>query len=474
MKMQKFYKQQIMKKQNIIKGSLLIFTMFVVQSCFVAKEYVKPEVTTDNLYRTEQIADSSSLASMSWDKIFTDPLLQNHISEAVQNNLDMKIALQNMAAAEATMKQGKAGYFPTLNGNATWTHQETSENSQFGSLFSSIDQYELSAKLSWEADIWGKIRSNKRATVAKFLESEVARQAVQTQLVANVASVYYQLLALDAQIKVVTTTLENRNESVEVIKALKDAGNVNEVAVKQTEAQQYAAQIILEDLKFNVRVLENTFNQLLGKAPNTVERSLFENQIINAEIKTGLPTFLLSQRPDVVAAELNFRNAFELTNVARSSFYPSLTLNATTGLQSLELKEWFSAKSIFANIISGLAQPIFNQRQNKTRLEVAKANQQKAYLQFEKSLLVAGKEVSDALASYENETIKLDIRKKQVEALKNAADYSDELLQYGLVNYLEVLTAKDNALNTEINYIDNKYKQLNAIILLYKALGGGN
>lgn len=463
-----------MKKQHIIKGSLLIFSMFVVQSCFVAKEYIKPEINTDNLYRTEQIADSTSLASMSWDKIFTDPLLQNHISEAVQNNLDMKIALQNMAAAEATMKQGKAGYFPTLNGNATWTHQETSENSQFGSLFSSIDQYELSAKLSWEADIWGKIRSNKRATVAKFLESEVARQAVQTQLVANVASVYYQLLALDAQIKVVTTTLENRNESVEVIKALKDAGNVNEVAVKQTEAQQYAAQIILEDLKFNVRVLENTFNQLLGKAPNTVERSLFENQIINAEIKTGLPTFLLSQRPDVVAAELNFRNAFELTNVARSSFYPSLTLNATTGLQSLELKEWFSTKSIFANIISGLAQPIFNQRQNKTRLEVAKANQQKAYLQFEKSLLVAGKEVSDALATYENETIKLDIRKKQVEALKNAADYSDELLQYGLVNYLEVLTAKDNALNTEINYIDNKYKQLNAIILLYKALGGGN
>ncbi len=129
-----------MKKQNIIKGSLLAFTMFLVQSCFVAKDYEKPQVNTDNLYRTEQIADSTSLATMSWDKIFTDQLLQNHINEAVQNNLDMKIALQNMAAAEATMKQGKSGYFPTVNGNATWTHQETSENSQFGSLFSSIDQ----------------------------------------------------------------------------------------------------------------------------------------------------------------------------------------------------------------------------------------------------------------------------------------------------------------------------------------------
>jgi len=328
--------------------------------------------------------------------------------------------------------------------------------------------------LSWEADIWGKIRSNKRATAAKFLESAVARQAVQTELVANVASIYYQLLALDAQIKVVTATLENRETSVEVIKALKEAGNVNEVAVKQTEAQKYAAQIILEDLNYNVKVLENTFNQLLGKAPNAVARSLFENQNIDVEIKTGLPAFLLSKRPDVVAAELNFRNTFELTNVARSSFYPSLTLNATGGLQALELKDWFSTKSLFASIITGLTQPIFNQRQNKTRLEVAKANQQKAYLQFEKSLLVAGKEVSDALANYENETNKLVIRKKQVVALKIAADYSDELLQYGMVNYLEVLIAKDNALNTEINYIDNKYKQLNAVIELYKALGGGS
>ena len=154
--------------------------------------------------------------------------------------------------------------------------------------------------------------------------------------------------------------------------------------------------------------------------------------------------------------------------MARSSFYPSLTLTATGGLQALELQDWFSAKSIFANVITGLTQPIFNQRQNKTRLEVAQA-----YLQFEKSLLVAGKEVSDALANYENETNKLVIRKKQVDALKIAADYSDELLQYGMVNYLEVLTAKDNALNTEINYIDNKYKQLNAVITLYKALGGG-
>jgi outer membrane protein TolC len=246
------------------------------------------------------------------------------------------------------------------------------------------------------------------------------------------------------------------------------------VAVKQTEAQMYAVQIILEDLNFTIKILESSFNQLLGKPASTVARSSFDDQKIDAEIKTGLPSYLLSKRPDVVAAELNFRNAFELTNVARSAFYPSLTLNATGGFQSLELKEWFSTNSLFATLIGGLAQPIFNQRQNKTRLEVAKANQEKAYLMFEKSLLVAGKEVSDALASYNNETKKLSIRKNQVASLKDAANFSDELLQYGMVNYLEVLTAKDNALNTEISYIDNKYKQLNAVIALYKALGGGN
>jgi outer membrane protein TolC len=187
----------------------------------------------------------------------------------------------------------------------------------------------------------------------------------------------------------------------------------------------------------------------------------------------GIPALLLSKRPDVISAEMNFRNAFEMTNVARSNFYPSLTVTANGGFQSLELKDWFSANSLFASVITGLAQPIFNQRQIKTRHEVAKANQEKAYLQFEQTLLTAGKEVSDALASYENETEKLAIRTKQLESLQNAADYSDELLRYGMVNYLEVLTAKDNALNTELSTIDNRFQQLNAVISLYRALGGG-
>lgn len=462
-----------MKRIINLKYTVLLASMLLLQSCFVAKDYEKPEIITDNLYRTNAVLDSVSIGQMSWKELFTDAQLQGYIEEGVQNNLDLQIAMQNMLSAEAYMKQGKAGYYPTLNTNGSWTHQEYSKNSQFGRLFSSLDQYELNAKMSWEADIWGKIRSNKRATLAAYLQTEATKRAVQSELVANIASLYYQMLATQEQIKVVQQSLDNRVKSVEVIKALKDAGNVNEVAVKQTEAQLYGTEITLKDLQYNLRVMENSFCILLNRKPSEVEKGSFYNQTLNVDLKTGIPLIMLSNRPDVVASELNFRNTFEQVNVARSSFYPSLTITPTVGLQSLELRDLLSFNSFFATIISGIAQPVFNQRQNKTRLEIAKANQQKAYLQYEKTILTAGKEVSDALASYDNESRKIAIRQKQMDALQNAASYSDELLQYGMVNYLEVLTAKDNAINTEINYINDKYNQLNAVIKLYKALGGG-
>lgn len=466
----------IMNKKTIYKSLTVVVLATVMQSCFTAKTYERPQVATDNLYRTETaLKDSASLADVAWNKLFTDPILQGHINKGLQNNLDIRIAIQTIVAAEANMKQGKAGYIPTLSVGADWTHAQLSKNSQFGALLTdrSTDTYQIAANLSWEADIWGKIRSNKRATNAGYLQTIAAQQAVKTQLVSDIASTYFQLMALDAQLKVVDSTLGNRVTSVDVIKSLKDAGNVNEVGVKQTEAQLYATQIIREDLKNSIVVMENTMSILLGEAPHTIERGVFENQTVAADIKLGVPALVLSKRPDVIAAEYNLISNFELTNVAKSAFYPSLKVTASGGLQSIELKEWFSANSFFANIVTGLTQPIFNQRQIRTRYEVAKANQEKAYLQFEQSLLNAGKEVSDALQMYNNETTKLDIRVKQVDALRKAASYSDELLSYGLVNYYEVLTAKDQALNTQLDMIDNQYRQYNAVIMLYKALGGG-
>ena len=463
-------------KNNFYNIGVLVLTATVMQSCFVAKDYKRPELKTENLYRNEVVSnDTLSFANVAWDKVFTDPLLQGYIQKGLDNNLDVKIAIQNIVAAEAAMKQGKAGYFPTFSAGADWTHQELSKNSQFGALLknTSTDQYQLTGNLSWEADIWGKIRSNKRAANASYFQTTAVNQAVKTQLIANIAATYYQLLSVDAQIKLAEKTLINRNQSIETIISLKDAGNVTEVGVKQTEAQKYATEIIIADLKNSIIILENSMSILLGESGTQIERSTFENQLMQPSITLGVPATLLRNRPDVIAAEYNLISNFEQTNIAKSNFYPTLKVTASGGLQSIDLKEWFSANSLFANVITGLTQPIFNQRQIKTKFEIAKANQEKAYLQFEQSLLTAGKEVSDALAQYNNETYKLTVREKQVDALNKATDYSDELLTYGLANYLEVLTVKDNALNAELSLIDNKYQQYKAIIQLYRALGGG-
>jgi len=471
-----------MNRSNTYRIFILLGAAFLVQSCFTAKEYSRPEIKAENLYRTEVVAqDSATLADVSWEKLFTDPVLQQHIKTGLQHNFDIRVAIQNINIAEASLKQAKSGYLPTVNLGADWTHQELSKNSQLGGLFSSsggggrvnVDQYQLTTSLGWEADIWGKIRSNKRAANAYYLQTIAANQAVKTQVITDIATLYYQLLSLDAQLKLAQETLINRTESIETILALKDAGNVNEVGVKQTEAQKYTTEIIIEDLRNNIIYLENALSVLLGESPRSIERSTLAAQVLNPEVNVGFSSSLLRNRPDVVAAEYNLISNFELVNVARSNFYPSFRITATGGLQSIDLKEWFSANSLFANIVTGLTQPLLNQRQIRTRYEIAQAEQEQAYVQFEQSLVNASREVSDALAQYNNETRKLTIREKQVDALKKAAGYSDELLTYGMVTYLEVLTAKDAALNTELDLIDNRYRQYEAIITLYKALGGG-
>ena len=468
-------KPKTMIKRNNIKFIAILLIPLVLQSCFVAKNYERPDVETQKLYRTDQLPqDSVSMAQVSWKDIFTDAQLQSHIEKGLTNNLDIRIALQSIISAEAYLKQGKAGYFPTLSATASATRTKNSENSQFGSIFSeAIEQYQLSGTLSWEADVWGKIRSNKRSANANYLQSVAAHQAVKTQLVASIADLYYQLLALDRQKLVAEETLEARKSSLETTMALKDAGQVTEVAVKQTEAQVHTTEIILIDLENNIKLLENSFSLLLGEAPHSIARTTIEDQEINTDLKTGVPALLLANRPDVIQAEYALVNAFELTNVARSSMYPSLTLTAQGGFQSLELDNFIDASSLFSSLVGSLTQPLFNQRKLRTQLEIARAQQEQALLNYKKSLLTAGQEVSNALYNYEAETKKLSAREKELDSYVLAEDYSEELLNNGLANYLEVLTARQNALNSELNLIDSKYGQLSATVELYRALGGG-
>jgi NodT family efflux transporter outer membrane factor (OMF) lipoprotein len=465
-----------MKLSRVLKYLGVAVLPILLVSCFSAKTYERPEneVLNASYFRTDSLQkDSVSMAIVSWRELFTDSILQGYIEEGLENNIDIRQAIQQILISEAYLKQGKAGYLPTLNANAQYSHNELSSNSQFGGQFDRLDQYQLSSGLSWEADIWGKIRSNKRAFEATYLQSVAAHKAVKSTLVANIASLYYQLLSLDEQIEITEMTIFTRESGLETTEALKEAGNVTEVAVKQTEAQLYTAQAILIDLKNSARLLENSLSILLGGEPRGITRSSLAEQNITTPLKTGLPYELLANRPDVIAAEYALVNSFELTNVARSNFYPSLTLTANGGLQSLEFDKLFDSSSLFATIVSGLTQPIFNGRKIRTEYEVTKALQEQAKLEFKFALLTASKEVSDALYSYNAAMEKIGIKEKEYQANTLAREYSQELLDNGLANYLEVLNARQNTLSTNLDLTNTKNAKLQAIVDLYEALGGG-
>lgn len=449
-----------------------------MQSCFVAKSYKRPEMIDERYFRTDQLSeDTLSMAGMSWKELFNDPILVQYIEKGLENNLDIRIALENIHAAEAYMKQGRMGYVPTLNIGGDYTHVVPSKNSPTGMMTgggrNKIDQYQATADLSWELDVWGKIRSNKRATAAGYLQTVSAHQAVKTQLIATIASTYFQLLSLDEQQRITEETIDNRKSSLATIEALKDAGQVTEVAVQQTKAQLLNAQSLLLDIENNIKLTENTLSILLAENPKYIDRSTLDQQQLNTNLNIGLPIQLLSNRPDVRAAEFGLINAFELTNIARSNFYPSFRLTANGGFQSIDFDQLFNANSLFTNIIGSVAQPLLNGRQIRTQHEVSKANQEMAYLNYKKAILTASKEVSDALYTYESLTAKKGLKKQEYEAYSSATEYSEELLDNGMANYLEVLTARENALGAQLNLISTQLGQLNSLVQLYKALGGG-
>lgn len=461
---------------RIVRSLAFIPVLSIVfSSCFVAKNYERPEVVNEAFYRTDQLPeDSLTMSELSWRAVFTDPLLRDLIEEGLANNLDIRIALQQIIVSEAYFKQGKAGNIPTIMLNPQVTHQELSRNSQFGRFFDGgITQFDISARAAWEADIWGKIRSARRAFEATYLQTVAAHQAVKTELIARIATHYYQLMALDEQLKVAKETIANREIALETTKALKESGIVSEVGVKQTEAQLHTARVLEIDLELETKLLENTLSILLGEGPREIARGSFDDQVLVDDLAVGFPIQLLRNRPDVMAAELGLVNSFELVNVARSNFYPSLTISATSGFQSLEFSQLFSFNSVFATFVGGLAQPVINGRRVKTQYEVSLAQQEQAFLEFRKTVINATKEVSDALFTFEASTNRIDVKEEEFQAYDIAISYSEELLDNGMANYLEVLTARENALNSELGLINAKLNQFSSVVSLYRALGGG-
>ncbi|WP_223608011.1 efflux transporter outer membrane subunit [Chryseobacterium sp. OSA05B] len=464
---------------NIIKGiTFSAVILGTITSCMARKEYERPKnVVDEKLFRTDMLpSDSVSVGTVSWKEIFTDPVLQGHISKALENNLDIRIALQSIGSAEAYLKQSKAAYQPTLSVGPNYTFQTQSINTQFGQIIGErryVNQFDITATIGWEADLWGKLKAQEKAQLATYLGTVAAHKAVKSDLVASIASAYYQLLTFDAQKRIINETIAVREKNLETTKALKISGNVTEVAVQQSEALVFNAKSLLIDIETQTQLLENTMSLLLGESSHSIARSTLETQKLPIDLKLGYPAQLLANRPDVMRAEYSLMNAFELTKSAKAQFYPTLKLTGSGGLQSVDLDHLFSVNSLFANVVAGLAQPILNKRQIQTNYDVSLANQETAYLNFRKTVLTAGKEVSDAIRVFSVQDSFIELKQKELDAYKKSVDYSQELVTYGMANYLEVLNASVNSLNAELNISNAEYNKMKAAVELYQALGGG-
>jgi multidrug efflux system outer membrane protein len=465
-----------MNLRHYIYYTLVGISFLSLASC-VTKKYETPPVLSDNLYRDVVTTDSSSIADLSWKALFSDAILQDLIEQGLKENLDLKQAIERIKIAEATLNQSRAAFLPTLTGDlsATDAKQSTAAlNFPPGiNINTETQTYRAQLSSSWEADIWGRLGSAKKSAYAALLQTDATKRAVQTQLIANIANTYYNLLALDKQLSITQQTIKIRESDVETMKALKEGAIVNGAAVVQSEANLYAAQVTIPDLNRSIRESENALSVLLAKSSGTIARSSLDQQAPYVDLKTGVSTQLLQNRPDIQAAEFGFRSAFENTNVARASFYPSLTLTATGGLSTLQLKNFFD-NSIFYNLIGGITQPIFNRGLNKARLRTTEAQQQIAFYNFQQSLLVGSQEVSNALYNFQTASEKEVTRAKQIASLTKAVDYTKELLRYSsATNYTDVLTSEQSLLNAQLNGINDRLQKLQSIVNLYRALGGG-
>lgn len=460
-------------KQSFIIIGLITLTL---SSC-INQKYSGPTTNSRQLYRDQNSTDTSSIADLPWKNLFTDPTLQGLIETGLAQNLDLKQAVERIKIAEATLQQSKMALLPSLQGDVSVTDAKQSRaalNFPAGiNINLETQTYRAQLSTSWEADIWGKLSSAKRSAYATLLQSDAAKRAVQTQLIANIANTYYTLLALDKQLAITLQTIEARKKNVEAMKALKEGAKVTGAAVVQSEANLYAAEVSLPDLKRNIREAENALSILLANAPAAINRSSIDKQVAYADLKTGVSAQLLQNRPDVQAAELAFRAAFENTNVAKAYFYPALTLTASGGLSTLQLKDFFS-QSIFYNLVGGLTQPIFAKGQNKARLKTAQAQQQIAFYAFQQVLLTSGSEVSNALYSYQTAVDKESTRAKQIASLTKAVDFTQELLRYSsATNYTDVLTSEQSLLAAQLSGVSDQLQKLQAVVNLYRALGGG-
>lgn len=453
-----------MKKQIIT----LTVAALTLSSCGIYTKYKPVTEVPDNLYG-EEVASTDTLdnlGNLAWREVFTDLQLQALIEQGLQNNTDLLSAQLRVKEAEATMLSAKLAYLPSfaLAPQGTVSSFDKAK---------AMQTYTLPVTASWELDIFGRIRNAKRQAKALLEQSRDYKQAVQTQLIAGIANTYYTLLMLDEQLAISTKTEQSWKETVDATRALMDAGLANEAAVSQMEATYYMICTSVLDLKDQVNQVENSLSLLLAEAPHALQRGRLAEQTLPENLAVGVPVLMLANRPDVRSAERSLEAAFYATNQARSAFYPSIVLSGSAGWTNAAGSAILNPGKFIATAVGSLTQPLFNRGATLAQLKIARARQEEAKLSFQQTLLNAGSEVNEALVQYQTAKEKSVLYEKQLVALNKAYESTSLLMQHGNTTYLEVLTAQQTLLNARLTQVANRFSEIQGVINLYQALGGG-
>lgn len=486
-----------MKQINHIKQGIILFLLVTLSACKVGEDALKTDLVIPKTYedRSELIAIDSvkknAEAPMEWRTFFTDPILVQLIDSALVNNPDLQIALQRVQHARAGVQYTKGIRLPelginlgtgirrfgdyTIDGVGNYDTQFSTNLNDKQQLPNPVPDFYAGVYSSWEIDLWGKLKSKKKAALSRFLAEEQGKNLVLTNLVSEVAQHYYYLMLLDRKRAIIEENILLQESALEVIGLQKDIGKSNQLAIELITAKVLESRALVMEVDQEIIREENTLNFLLGRYPQPVLRSNVE--IVPELTKTipgGIPSDVLQNRPDILASAHQLRASNADVRAAKVAFYPTLTLNANLGYQSFRAAFLFeSPASIAYNVIGGLATPLLNRRALKADLMASKASQQAAYLNYEKTILQAFTEVYQLLKFDDNFRSRKFVKQEQVDLLKRSVETSRILFSSGRAGYLEIITSQQNYLQSQVELLEiDRLKNQNHV-LLYKALGGG-
>ncbi|NOW96031.1 TolC family protein [Mucilaginibacter sp. SG564] len=461
-------------------GWLALITLAILSGCKVSKDTQLPDMQLKN-YRAATVEDTASVGRLSWKNFFTDPTLRSLIDSAILRNNDLQIAVKNIESSRQLLTQAKWGNVPVVGLGVSAATNNPSDNSFTGLSLNSalqtnhINDYNAGLNLSWEADIWGKISSRKAAALSAYLQTEEARKAVQIRLISNVASGYYNLLMLDEQIEIAKANVRLNDSTISIIKLQFTSGQTTSLAVQQAEAQRLTAAALVPKFEQAIAIQENALSILAGKLPEAVTRSgKLENIALPKNLSAGVPSQLLTYRPDVRSAELAVDKANAQVGYSKAAMYPTLAITAQGGVNSFKASNWFTLPaSLFGVVTGSVVQPLLQRRELKTNYEVAKINREKSVIEFRQQVLTAVGEVSDQLVAFDKLGEQKIIVSNRAKTLQQATNNANALFKNGLANYLEVITAQSNVLQSELELAGIRKAQLIAAVDLYRSLGGG-